>query len=57
MVNSFVHVVMYTYYGLAGLGPKVQKYLWWKRYVTILQLVSKEINILNHTEMPKKSYS
>ena len=34
-----VHVVMYFYYFLSAFGPKVQKYLWWKWYVTILQLV------------------
>nr|WJY55135.1 Elovl4 [Paralichthys lethostigma] len=39
MVNSFVHIVMYSYYGLAALGPHMQKYLWWKRYLTSLQLV------------------
>lgn len=39
-MNSFIHVVMYMYYGLAACGPKFQKYLWWKRYLTILQLVS-----------------
>lgn len=39
MVNSFVHVVMYSYYGLAALGPHMQKYLWWKRYLTSFQLV------------------
>lgn len=38
MLNSFVHVFMYLYYALAVLGPSVQKYLWWKRYLTVLQL-------------------
>ncbi|XP_063532004.1 very long chain fatty acid elongase 7-like [Cydia strobilella] len=38
-VNSLVHVVMYTYYGLAGLGPNVTKYLTWKKYLTTFQLV------------------
>uniref|UniRef100_A0A1B6IBP5 Elongation of very long chain fatty acids protein n=1 Tax=Homalodisca liturata TaxID=320908 RepID=A0A1B6IBP5_9HEMI len=38
VLNSFVHVVMYTYYFLAGLGPEVQKFLWWKKYITKLQL-------------------
>ncbi|KAH9374277.1 hypothetical protein HPB48_005597 [Haemaphysalis longicornis] len=33
-INSFVHIIMYTYYFLACLGPSVQKYLWWKRYLT-----------------------
>jgi elongation of very long chain fatty acids protein 4 len=38
MLNSFVHTVMYGYYGLAALGPSVQKFLWWKKYITQLQL-------------------
>lgn len=41
MVNSSIHVLMYAYYGLAALGPSVAKYLWWKKYLTILQMVSK----------------
>jgi elongation of very long chain fatty acids protein 7 len=24
---------------LAAMGPQVQKYLWWKKYLTILQMV------------------
>lgn len=39
ILNSFVHVFMYAYYLIAGLGPQYQKYLWWKRYITKLQLV------------------
>ena len=39
LVNAFVHTVMYTYYALAALGPHMQKYLWWKHWITILQLV------------------
>lgn len=38
LINSFVHSVMYTYYAIAALGPHMQKYLWWKHYITILQL-------------------
>ncbi|XP_069705055.1 very long chain fatty acid elongase 4-like [Periplaneta americana] len=38
-VNSVVHIFMYTYYMLAALGPRIQKYLWWKKYITLLQLV------------------
>ncbi|XP_016403635.1 elongation of very long chain fatty acids protein 4-like, partial [Sinocyclocheilus rhinocerous] len=40
LLNTFVHIVMYSYYGLAALGPHMQIYLWWKRYLTSLQLVS-----------------
>ena len=39
VVNSLVHVLMYAYYGLTALGPAVQKYLWWKRYLTMIQLI------------------
>ncbi|XP_074661922.1 very long chain fatty acid elongase 4-like isoform X2 [Tubulanus polymorphus] len=39
MINSFIHVIMYTYYGVSALGPQYQKYLWWKKYLTILQLL------------------
>ncbi|OON15052.1 hypothetical protein X801_09143 [Opisthorchis viverrini] len=36
--NGSVHVVMYTYYALAALGPAWRRFLWWKRYLTILQM-------------------
>ncbi|XP_014256938.1 elongation of very long chain fatty acids protein AAEL008004-like [Cimex lectularius] len=39
MLNTFVHIVMYTYYFLAAFGPQMQKYLWWKKYVTTLQMI------------------
>jgi len=39
MINSWIHAVMYIYYGLAAIGPSMQKYLWWKKHMTTLQLV------------------
>lgn len=39
MVNAGVHVIMYFYYGLSAAGPRFQKYLWWKKYMTAIQLV------------------
>ncbi|KAF5284336.1 hypothetical protein FQA39_LY04629 [Lamprigera yunnana] len=39
LLNTFVHIVMYTYYLLAALGPQMQKFLWWKKYLTALQMV------------------
>ncbi|GAB6027957.1 hypothetical protein CHUAL_002185 [Chamberlinius hualienensis] len=39
LINSFVHVIMYTYYGLSSFGKNVAKFLWWKRYITVIQLV------------------
>ncbi|MEE6458333.1 hypothetical protein FKM82_000258 [Ascaphus truei] len=38
LVNSIVHVIMYSYYGLSAMGPVYQKYLWWKKYMTSIQL-------------------
>nr|CAD7198737.1 unnamed protein product [Timema douglasi] len=38
LLNSFVHSIMYFYYLLAGLGPGFKKYLWWKHYLTLLQM-------------------
>ncbi|PAA86156.1 hypothetical protein BOX15_Mlig007849g1 [Macrostomum lignano] len=39
LLNSSVHVFMYLYYFLALLGPHMRKYLWWKRYLTQMQLL------------------
>ncbi|KAL0109561.1 hypothetical protein PUN28_014550 [Cardiocondyla obscurior] len=39
LFNSMVHVIMYSYYLIAALGPKYKKYLWWKRYMTSIQLM------------------
>ena len=38
-LNSLVHVFMYGYYFLAALGPSMKKYLWWKKYLTLFQMV------------------
>ncbi|KAK0068481.1 elongation of very long chain fatty acids protein 4-like isoform X1 [Biomphalaria pfeifferi] len=46
MINSFIHVIMYTYYGVAALGPEFQKFLWWKRYLTRLQLLQFFVGLL-----------
>uniref|UniRef100_A0A8C9YIL0 Elongation of very long chain fatty acids protein n=1 Tax=Sander lucioperca TaxID=283035 RepID=A0A8C9YIL0_SANLU len=39
LLNCIVHVIMYSYYGLTALGPNYQKYLWWKKYLTTIQLI------------------
>jgi len=38
-VNSLVHAIMYTYYTLSTFGPKVRPYLWWKKYLTQMQIL------------------
>jgi elongation of very long chain fatty acids protein 7 len=39
LLNSFVHIIMYSYYFLSAWGPHLQKYLWWKKYLTSLQIL------------------
>ncbi|CAG0923924.1 unnamed protein product [Notodromas monacha] len=39
-INSMVHSVMYTYYLIASLGDKYKKFLWWKKYLTGMQMQS-----------------
>lgn len=39
LINSFIHVLMYAYYMLSAI-PAMQKYLWWKKYLTSMQIVS-----------------
>ncbi|XP_069704920.1 very long chain fatty acid elongase 7-like [Periplaneta americana] len=38
-LNSVAHVFMYTYYMLSAMGPRLRKYLWWKKYITWIQLI------------------
>ncbi|GFW72075.1 elongation of very long chain fatty acids protein 4 [Trichonephila clavipes] len=38
VVNNSIHVIMYMYYGLSAMGPYMQKYLWWKKYLTRIQI-------------------
>jgi elongation of very long chain fatty acids protein 7 len=38
---------MYAYYMLSAMGPKYQKYVWWKQHMTTLQMVQ-FIGIMTH---------
>ena len=38
LLNSTVHIVMYIYYYMAA-DPRYKQNLWWKKYITVLQLV------------------
>lgn len=44
-LNSFIHILMYSYYGLS-VFPSMHKYLWWKRYLTQAQLVRRPVGSL-----------
>lgn len=37
VMNALVHVIMYGYYYLATF-PSIAPYLWWKRYITTIQI-------------------
>lgn len=39
IVNSFVHSIMYFYYFLNSINPEVKKSIWWKKYITQVQLI------------------
>lgn len=50
ITNTFVHIVMYGYYGLATI-PGIHKYLWWKKYLTTMQ-ISQFALLLIHCTQP-----
>jgi hypothetical protein len=39
LVNTFIHSIMYTYYALSAAGSKYKQYLWWKKYLTLAQVI------------------
>lgn len=47
VLNSAVHVAMYSYYGLSVI-PSLRDKLWWKRYITMFQLLQFML-IFSHT--------
>ncbi|XP_035444766.2 elongation of very long chain fatty acids protein F [Spodoptera frugiperda] len=46
VINSLVHVVMYAYYGLS-VFPELHRFLWWKKYITQMQLVQFSLMFLH----------
>ncbi|XP_077018199.1 very long chain fatty acid elongase 5 isoform X2 [Tamandua tetradactyla] len=47
-LNSFIHVLMYSYYGLSSV-PSMRPYLWWKKYITQGQLLQFVLTIIQTT--------
>ena len=39
-INSIIHIVMYTYYLVTAFSPKYKNNVWWKKYITQMQIVS-----------------
>ena len=50
-INSFIHIIMYTYYMLSAMGPEIHKYLWWKKYLTSLQLIQFSIIFVQNCQL------
>ncbi|XP_065342488.1 very long chain fatty acid elongase 7 isoform X2 [Cloeon dipterum] len=50
-INTFVHIIMYAYYLLSALGPQLQKYLWWKKYITRMQMAQFCMAFLHNTQL------
>lgn len=46
-LNSIIHTLMYFYYGMASLGPRYRPYLWWKKYLTTLQMLQFVVVIIH----------
>lgn len=38
-INTFVNVGVHVYYLIAAMGPSFRQYLWWKKYLTITQMI------------------
>lgn len=49
LLNSLIHAVMYSYYTLSALGPQYQKLLFWKKYITVVQLAQFVFYIIHAT--------
>ncbi|XP_054739566.1 elongation of very long chain fatty acids protein 7-like [Anastrepha obliqua] len=48
-LNCAVHGFMYTYYLVAALQPNMKMGLWWKKYITILQLGQFVLVFIHHS--------
>lgn len=42
-INLVIHVVMYFYYLLTVINPELKDSIWWKKYLTQIQIVSELI--------------
>lgn len=45
LFNSFTHAIMYCYYLASSANSEKVKQIWWKKYLTMLQIVSTYLTI------------
>lgn len=38
LINTFVHSIMYFYYFLTAFKPELKQSIWWKKYITQIQI-------------------
>ncbi|XP_020810108.1 elongation of very long chain fatty acids protein F-like [Drosophila serrata] len=50
-LNQIVHAIMYTYYLLSSISPAAQASLWWKKYITMFQLIQFALIFLQCIDM------
>ena len=51
LLNAIVHTCMYSYYFLSALGPWVRPYLWWKPYITLIQIAQFVIGMIHQAQL------
>ncbi|XP_025418438.1 elongation of very long chain fatty acids protein AAEL008004-like [Sipha flava] len=58
LVNSVVHIIMYSYYQISTMGPQCHKYASkFKKYVTIIQLIQFVILVVHTLQVMSSSCS
>ncbi|KAJ9580681.1 hypothetical protein L9F63_024148 [Diploptera punctata] len=50
-INCYVHMIMYLYYFITNTWPHYKKNLWWKKYVTIIQMVQFSLILLQQVPL------
>jgi elongation of very long chain fatty acids protein 7 len=48
LYNTLIHCLMYVYYLFSACNPNYSKEIWWKKYVTALQIVSEKNSTTLH---------
>ena len=48
VVNTFVHVIMYFYYFMAIINPNLKDSLWWKKYITQIQIAQFAVLVIHY---------
>lgn len=46
-INSIIHIVMYCYYLITAFSAKYKNNVWWKKYITQMQIVSIYLYLLS----------